>query len=58
MNSDSCAVSLSKAILGLSELANRDEIEARTKDFGELVNTLIKKKTEWELEEKQKEKLR
>jgi hypothetical protein len=58
MNDDRYGVSLSKATLGLPEQATIDEIESRTKEFGELVNVLVKKKKEWEAEEEEKAKLR
>ena len=58
MNSDRYNVSISTATLGLPRQATAEEIEKRTKQFGELVNTLIKKKAEWDAEEKVKEKLK
>lgn len=58
MNSDRYAVSLSTSTLGLPMQASSEEIEKRAVEFGELVNILIKKKQEWESEEKEKEKLK
>lgn len=58
LNSDRYAVNISKQILGLSEIASPEEINARTKEFGELVSILVRKKEEWEQEEKQKERLK
>jgi hypothetical protein len=57
-NSDRYAVSISKGILGLNEIATSQEIAARTQEFGELTNILVAKRKEWELEEKVKEKMK
>lgn len=58
MNRDRYGLSISKRILGLNELASSEEVAARTKEFGELVEILVRKKAEWEQEEKQKERLK
>lgn len=58
LNKDRYSLSVSKQILGLGEFASTEEITARTKEFGELVEILVRKKIEWEQEEKQKEKLK
>lgn len=58
VNSDRYSVNVSKQILGLNELASTEDLDARTKEFGELVNILMRKKQEWEQEEKLKEKMR
>jgi hypothetical protein len=58
LNSDRYAVNISKQILGLNEVASAEEINVRTKEFGELVSILVRKKVEWEQEEKQKERLK
>jgi hypothetical protein len=57
LNSDRYSVNVSKQILGLNELASTEDLNARTKEFGELVNVLIRKKQEWEQEDKLKERL-
>lgn len=57
LNSDRYSVNLSKQILGLSELASIEELGTRSKEFGDFINILMKKKAEWDEEEKQKEKL-
>jgi hypothetical protein len=58
MNSDRYAIRLSTATLGLPQQATSEEIQTRTKEFGELVSILIRRKQEWEAEEKQREKLK
>ena len=56
LNSDRYSVNVSKQILGLSELASAEELSTRTREFGEFINILMKKKADWEQEEKQKER--
>jgi len=45
-------------ILGLSSDASLEEIETRAEELGKLTKHLIKKREEWEAEEKEKEKWR
>ena len=54
MNSNRYSISISKNILGLDQLATSEEISKRSKEFGELVDILVKKKKDWGSEEKEK----
>ena len=58
MGEDKFAVGLSKSILGFSKPTHVDEIEARAKELGEFSTSLINKKKEWELEDKEKERFK
>lgn len=47
-----------KKILGLRDGASEKEFKDRAEEFGKFVEQLIKKRKEWEAEEKEKEKYR